>query len=71
MYSYPNLIPLSEAEVRGIEAALQPFAFEQLYGAWWGGVLRAGADAAVTRSVERYARALRGEHGIEWSLPTD
>jgi hypothetical protein len=63
MYSYPNLIPLSEAEVRSIEAALQPFAFEQLYGAWWGRVLRSGARAAVARSVERYARALRGEHG--------
>jgi hypothetical protein len=63
MYSYPNLIPLSEAEVRGIEAALEPFAFEQLYGGWWGRVMRRGARDAVTRSSERYARALRGEHG--------
>jgi hypothetical protein len=63
MYSYPNLIPLSEAEVRGIETALRPFAFEQLYGAWWGRVMRRDARGAVGRSVERYARALRGEHG--------
>jgi hypothetical protein len=63
MYSYPNLIPLSEAEVRRIEAALQPFAFEQLYGAWWGRVMGRDARGAVARSVERYARALRGEHG--------
>jgi hypothetical protein len=34
MYSYPNLIPLGEAAVRGIVAALAPYAYERIFGAW-------------------------------------
>jgi hypothetical protein len=61
MYSYPNLIPLPQAEVRRIAAALAPYEFEQIYGAWWGRIVRRGGKAVVERSAERYARALRGE----------
>jgi hypothetical protein len=61
MYSYPNLIPLPEAAVRGIVRALEPFAFEAIYGAWWGRLVRAGGKDVVERSAERYARALSGE----------
>ena len=39
MYSYPNHIPLPETSIRAIEAALEPFAFERIYGAWWGTVI--------------------------------
>ena len=28
MYSFPNFIPLPEAEIRSIEAALEPFEYE-------------------------------------------
>ena len=61
MYSYPNLIPLPEAAVRRIGAALEPLRFEQIYGAWWGTVVRRDGRSAVLRSVERYAGALRGD----------
>ena len=61
MYSYPNLIPLPEAAVRGVAASLRPFAFEHIYGAWWGRVVRRGGRDVVLRSAERYGRALRGE----------
>ena len=61
MYSYPNLIPLSADAVGRIVAALEPFAFEQIYGAWWGTVVRRGGKDAVRRSADRYIRALRGE----------
>jgi hypothetical protein len=61
MYSYPNLIPLPEPDVARIATALEPFAFEVIYGAWWGRLVRADAKAVVSRSAERYARALRGE----------
>ena len=61
MYSYPNLIPLPETAVRGVADALEPFAFEQLYGAWWGRLVRRDAKGAVRRSAARYGRALRGE----------
>jgi glyoxylase-like metal-dependent hydrolase (beta-lactamase superfamily II) len=61
MYSYPNLIPLPEAAVRAIVAALEPFAFDTIYGAWWDRIVREDGAAVVARSAERYARALRGE----------
>jgi glyoxylase-like metal-dependent hydrolase (beta-lactamase superfamily II) len=61
MYSYPNLIPLPESAVRGIAAALEPYAFETIYGAWWDRIVRRDGSAVVARSAERYARALRGE----------
>jgi glyoxylase-like metal-dependent hydrolase (beta-lactamase superfamily II) len=57
MYSYPNLIPLPAAAVEAIRAALDPFAFETVYGAWWGTVIEDG-KGAVERSAARYVRAL-------------
>jgi hypothetical protein len=60
MYSYPNLIPLDEASVRGIVGALEPFAFERIVGAWWGRVVPRDGKAVVERSAERYVQALRG-----------
>src|SRR5262245_103757 len=36
MYSYPMLIPLPAREVEHIAAALEPYAFDRIYGAWWG-----------------------------------
>lgn len=61
MRSYPNLIPLPAATVRRIAAALEPYPFERIYGAWFGRVVAADAKAAVERSARRYARALAGE----------
>jgi hypothetical protein len=61
MYSYPNLIPLPEATVTAMAAALEPYPFEAIYGAWWGRVIPRDGQAIVRRSAERYARALRGE----------
>jgi hypothetical protein len=60
MYSYPNLIPLSASRVERIAAALEPFAFEQIYGAWWGRVVQANAKRALHESVRRYIEAVRG-----------
>jgi hypothetical protein len=59
MYSYPNLIPLPASSVAAIASALEPLQFEQIYGAWWGTVIRRDARGAVLRSAERYARAVR------------
>ena len=41
--------------------ALEPYAFEVIYGAWWERLVRRDAKAIVRRSAERYGRALRGE----------
>jgi hypothetical protein len=62
MWSYPNLIPLAETEVRGIAAALEPLAFETIHGAWWGRVVKEDGAAKVQRSAERYVAALRGDY---------
>jgi hypothetical protein len=40
---------------------LKPYAFETIQGAWWGTTVRRDAKAIVTRSAERYARALAGD----------
>jgi glyoxylase-like metal-dependent hydrolase (beta-lactamase superfamily II) len=61
MRSYPNLIPLPAREVLGIADALDPFAFERIYGSWWDRVIPEDGKAAVRRSAERYVRAIRSE----------
>jgi glyoxylase-like metal-dependent hydrolase (beta-lactamase superfamily II) len=61
MYSYPNLIPLPEAEIRGILAALEPFAYERILGAWWETVIPRDGRAIVERSAQRYISAINGE----------
>ena len=58
MYSYPNLIPLPASEIRRIVAALEPYEFDRIYGAWWGRVVASGGKEALRRSAERYIRAL-------------
>jgi glyoxylase-like metal-dependent hydrolase (beta-lactamase superfamily II) len=59
MYSYPNYIPLNARAIRRIEAAVAPLAFERIYGAFPGMTVREDGRGAVTRSVERYLRAIR------------
>jgi hypothetical protein len=61
MWSYPNLVPLPEDEVQRIAAAVEPFAYEAIYGAWWGTVIERDGPEIVRRSAERYVRAVRGE----------
>jgi hypothetical protein len=58
MYSYPNLIPLPAREVRRIVAAVAPYPFERIYGAWWDKVVAQDARAAVERSARRYIAAI-------------
>jgi hypothetical protein len=60
MYSYPNMIPLSPAQVNHIVAAVEPFAFDRIYGAWWDTIVAEDAKAAVTRSADRYICAVQG-----------
>ena len=61
MYSYPNLIPLPEAAIRAILAALEPFDYERIYGAWWGTVIPRDGKGIVRRSAQRYIDALHGK----------
>jgi len=63
MRSYVNGIPLPEVAVRRIQEAVAPFPFDRLYSGW--GVIENGATEAVTRSLDRYVRWLRGDVGEE------
>ena len=58
MRSYPNLIPLGPAAIRQIVVRVEPFAFDQIYAAWWKRNLTSDAKAVVSRSAERYLRAI-------------
>ncbi len=61
MYSFPNHIPLPESAIRSIEAALEPYEFERLYGAWWDTVIPSDGKGIVRRSAQRYVDALNGK----------
>ena len=60
MYSYPNEIPLSVAEVREIEERLAPLAFDRIYGGWPGDIVDGDAADVVRRSAQRYVGMLEG-----------
>jgi hypothetical protein len=58
MYSYPNYIPLGPAAVRRVVAAVEPFAYDRIYGAFWDMTIDRDGQGAVARSAERYLRAI-------------
>jgi glyoxylase-like metal-dependent hydrolase (beta-lactamase superfamily II) len=58
MYSYPNHVPLGPEEVRYTVSALESFAFDRVYGAWWDRVIGTGAKEALRRSAARHLAAI-------------
>jgi hypothetical protein len=58
MYSYPNYLPLGPEAVRRIEAAVGPFAYDRIYGAFWDLTVEQNGKAAVARSAARYLQAI-------------
>jgi len=58
MRSYPNCIPLGAAAIHRIVDAIEPFSFDQIYGAWWKANVLSDAKPGVARSAERYLRAI-------------
>jgi glyoxylase-like metal-dependent hydrolase (beta-lactamase superfamily II) len=58
MYSYPNYIPLQAREVKKIVAAVRPFEFETLYGAFADMTIRSDGKRVIERSAERYLNAI-------------
>ena len=58
MRSYPNLIPLSAQEIKGIAAALAPFSYDTIYGHYFDRVIATGAKQAMAASVKRYLAAI-------------
>jgi hypothetical protein len=58
MYSFPNYIPVNAATVRRIVAAMEPYPFEQIYGAWFGQNITSNAKEALRYSANRYIAAI-------------
>jgi hypothetical protein len=63
MRSYPNFIPLSAREVRIVAGALEPYAFDTIYGHYFDRVIASEAKQVLTRSVERYVESVEGRRG--------
>jgi hypothetical protein len=59
MYSYPNYIPLDPLSVKRIADAVQPFQFDRVYGAFPKMSISADGKGAISRSAERYIRAIQ------------
>ena len=55
---YPNYIPLPADAVRRAVAAVEPFAFDRIYGFMFDLAIMEDGKAAVRRSAERYLRAI-------------
>lgn len=60
MWSFPNMMPLNAAGVRGVVDAVRPYAFDRIYGGWWHTVIDRDAQAAVERSAGRYLKLIEG-----------
>ena len=56
MYSFPNFIPERPRTIRRAIALMERFAFDRVYGAFWGRVVVADGSAALRRSADRYLR---------------
>jgi hypothetical protein len=62
MRSYPNLIPLSANAVTAIGAALEPFAFDAVYGHFFDRMIPSGAKSILASSIQRYVDAINGAY---------
>ena len=58
MWSYPNMMPLSERVVRRIADTAAAWRFERIYGAFPGRNVMADGNAVVERSARRYIALL-------------
>jgi glyoxylase-like metal-dependent hydrolase (beta-lactamase superfamily II) len=58
MYSYPNYVPLPASAVEQIIQAVEPLAYDRVYGAFWDMVIERDGKAVMNRSAERYVQAL-------------
>jgi hypothetical protein len=63
MYSYPNLIPLSEGEVRRIAATVNEYPFDRIYGAFHPREVLCNGREVVQRSAARYIEFLHRDEG--------
>jgi glyoxylase-like metal-dependent hydrolase (beta-lactamase superfamily II) len=60
MYAYPNLLPLAASAVRSVVKSVESFAFDRIYGGWFGTRIQRDAKDVLARSAQRYIAALEG-----------
>jgi hypothetical protein len=60
MWSYPNYIPLPAESVQRIVAAVEPYGFDRIYGAFPKLTVATDGKAVVRRSAVRYIDHLQG-----------
>lgn len=58
MRSFPNYIPLNRAAVERIVAAVAPYRFDRVYGAWWTQVSQEQGMERLKASAARYILAI-------------
>ena len=59
MYSYPNQIPLNKEKVNRIVNAVEPYAFNRIYGAFQNREILSNAKQSVKKSALRYLKAIK------------
>jgi hypothetical protein len=64
LWSYPNMIPLSERVVQRMADAVASWRFERIYGAFPGLNVMANGNAVVERSASRYIDLLNERYSI-------
>ncbi len=65
MWSFPNFIPLSGPAVEGVVAALKPYAFDRIHGAFNDRTIWSDGKGVLERSAERYLKLIRGDGSYE------
>jgi hypothetical protein len=60
MRSFPIHIPLSAGVVERIVRRVEPYAFDRIYGAFWGRMVPTDAKGALARSAARYVEGVSG-----------
>jgi glyoxylase-like metal-dependent hydrolase (beta-lactamase superfamily II) len=58
MYSYPNYIPLNAVQVQRILAAIEPLAFDRIYGAFPQMTIPQRGKHVIQKSARRYLQAI-------------
>ena len=65
MWSFPNFIPLSAPRVREVVAAMKPYAFDRVHGAFADRSVWSDGKAMMERCAERYLKIILGDGSYE------
>jgi glyoxylase-like metal-dependent hydrolase (beta-lactamase superfamily II) len=58
MWSYPNWVPLGPLEAKRVVAALEPYAFDRIYGAFPKLTIASGGKQVMAKSLKRHLHVM-------------